>query len=405
MHVEPYANLNCIHIQGIVVRLYLGQKTKRENRSQQYQKEKVILPRETLLGKKEKKRQKRISQILTDKSKPALPLPTTYMEELEQLWGKNWGAQSEIGKLEEVMVHKESGQLGSIPEEDLIWHAASGPVDGKLAIRQHERLIEVLKQEGVKVDFLDQAEGNPRGPYSGLHRLWGTRDPGLVINGGAIVGRMALPMRRGEEVIWSKSVMKSGCPILYTVQGSGMFEGGNVVWLDQTHVCIGESIRTNMEGIEQVSWILKMAGVEEIRVVSLAGYLTECRYPSGGWTHLDSVFMYIDDGIGLIVASAVPFSFLNYLQDKDINLIEVPMEEYPACNVLTLEAGKIVSVAGYPETAKKLMKAGVDVIDVELSEIASGGHRQGAERGKGGTWGGPHCATAPLVRRPGPRLE
>jgi len=359
----------------------------------------------TIIDRNEKRRQKRIEEILKDKSKPALPLPTTYMEDLEKLWGKRWGAQSEIGRLEEVMVHKESGELGSIPDEDLIWHAASGPVDAKLAIEQHERLIEVFRQEGVRVHFLDLTARNPRGPYSSLYRLWGTRDPGLVINGGAVVGRMALPMRRGEEVLWSKSVMKSGCPILYTVHGSGIFEGGNVVWLDQTHVCIGESIRTNMEGIEQVTWILKRAGVEEIRVVPLAGYLAEYKYPSGGWTHLDSVFMYIDDGLALIVASAVPFSFINYLEDKDINLIEVPIDEYAACNVLTLEAGKVVSVAGYPETAKKLRKAGVDTIEVELGEIAGGGNKPGVERGKGGTWGGPHCATAPLVRRPGPKLD
>jgi arginine deiminase len=56
-----------------------------------------------------------------------------------------------------------------------------------------------------------------------------------------------------------------------------------------------------------------------------------------------------------------------------------------------LEPGVVVLPCGNPVTTRALRERGCDVIDVEMSEFVK-------------TGGGPHCATAGLIRDPGPLL-
>lgn len=334
---------------------------------------------------------KRVKEILEDKSKPSFPIPMSYLDELEIIWGKKWGAQSEIGKLEEVLVVKPGEEMAP-PEEELKWYGLRRQIDVEKVIQQFEIFVEILKREGIQVHQV-KTPAIRRGPYGILSRIWGTRDSGVVVNGGAIISRMSLPFRRGDEVYWARTAMEVGCPIIATIRGTGRFEGGNVIWLDPQHVCIGRSIRTNQEGIDQFSAVLKTVGVEEIKIVPIPGWLEELEWPAGGYAHLDCVLGYVDDGLALIYPPGVPFDLIEYLLAKDINLIEVPSDEAKdyACNTLALEPGKVIMLSGFPKTRTKLEKEGVDVIEVEMSEyIVSGG--------------GPHCAVGPLIRQPGPKL-
>jgi N-dimethylarginine dimethylaminohydrolase len=347
-----------------------------------------LCSKEDVLGK--------ISEYFEDKSKPSIPLPLSYMEELEIIWGKKWGAQSEIGKLEELLVIR-PGEEAAPPERDLAWYQYTFRIDVETAQKEHDGFVEVLKSEGVKVYDLDPPEEwLLKEPYGVPHARFGggSRDPGFVINGGAIIGRMSLPYRKGEEYIWARKVMELGCPILYTVQGNGTFEGGNVVWLDPEHVCIGKSARTNQEGIDQVSLILKMAGVQEIKVVPIPGWLNYLEWPAGGFAHLDCVFGYLDDGIAVLYPPGVPYDFIEYLREKDVNMIEAPPDEAKdfSCNTVALEPGKIMLATGYNKTQKSMEREGVDVVNFEWTMMKH-------------TGGGAHCATGPLIRRPGPKLE
>ncbi len=335
---------------------------------------------------------KRVKEILADKSKPCFPVPLSYMDELEILWDKKWGAQSEIGKLEEVIVCKPGEEMAP-PEVELKWYGLRRQIDVEKVIQQFENFVEILKTEGIQVHYL-KTPTIRRGPYGLLSRIWGTRDEGIVVNGGAIVSRMSLPFRRGDEVYWARTIMELGCPIIATVRGNGTFEGGNVVWLDPQHVCIGRSIRTNQEGLDQVTTILRSVGVEEIKIVPIPGWFEELEWPAGGFAHLDCVLGYVDDGLAVIYPPGVSFDLIEYLLEKNINLIEAPSDEAKdyACNTLALEPGKILMLSGFQKTRTKLEKEGVDVIEVEMSEyIVSGG--------------GPHCAVGPLIRQPGPKLE
>ena len=330
-------------------------------------------------------------EIMQDETRPAFPLPVSFEEELPKIWGKKWGAQSEIGKLKEVLVQSPGKPIAPV-EKALPWYAIRRPIDSDKAEEEFKNFTEILENEGVKVHY-GLAPSMAMGPYVHLQRVWATRDPGFVVNGGAIVNRMSLPYRRGDEFWWAKKIMDLGCPILYTVHGHGTFESGNIVWLDPQHICIGRSLRTNQDGIDQVSYILNRIGVEEIRVVPIPGFYKLIQWPSGGFAHLDCVFCYVDDGIAAVYPPGVPFDFIEYLLSYDLNLIEVPPSEGEgfATNVLALEPGKIVMLEGFPETKKNFEKAGVDVIVVNMDNFILSG-------------GGPHCATAPLIRDPGPKL-
>ncbi|MFC1803004.1 dimethylarginine dimethylaminohydrolase family protein [Thermoproteota archaeon] len=333
-----------------------------------------------------------------DKTRPSIPLPISYMEELEIVWGKKWGAQSEIGKLKETLVQRPDMEVAP-PEEDLPFYQFRSRADVTKCQEEHDKFVELLKDESVRVHYitppLEWLLNEPYGVYH-ARMAGGPRDPGFVVNGGAIIGHMSLPYRRGEEFWWAKKVMELGCPILYTLHDNGTFEGGNVVWLDPTHVCIGRTARTNQKGIDQVSAILRTVEppVEEIRIVSIPGWLENLDWPAGGFAHLDCVFGYVDDGLALVYPAGLPYDFIEYLREKGINMVEVPPEEAKdvVCNIVALEPGKILFIAGYDKTQKKLEKEGVDVIPCEYTQLAPLG-------------GGPHCATGPLIREPGPKLN
>ncbi len=362
-----------------------------------------IIYRELFNPKNKNKVLETVRKYIGNKKLPAHPLPLSFSDELEIIWGKGWGAQSEIGKLREVLVIRPGDEVAP-PAEDLTFYQFEKRVSVKKVKEEFEGLISTLRNEGVKVhDIRELLKGEIyidewmlKEPYGLPHARFGgpgARDVGLVVNGGAIIGRMSLPYRRGEEFIIMKALAKLGVPILYTVNGNGVFEGGNVVWLDPKHVVLGKSIRANQEGIDQVSHIMRMNGVEEINVVPIPGYLHNTEWPTGGFAHLDCVFGYVDEGLSVIYPPGVPYEFIEYLRSKGINMIEVPPEEarWLACNTLAVEPGKVILPKEFPKTISALEKEGVDVIDISWKETKFLG-------------GGPHCSTFPLIREPGPPL-
>jgi N-dimethylarginine dimethylaminohydrolase len=306
------------------------------------------------------------------------------MDELPKIWGKRWGAQSEIGHLRSVMVSRPSDNEAS-PEvrDDPHFFASQGSFPNlDLMRRQHKELVKVLLDFGSEVIYFDPP-AETIGPYGRLRMLWAPASA-FVINGGAIVPRYGLaPWRRGFEALLARKLGELGCPILCTIHGDGVFElGGNCQWLDPKHLVIGVGKTTNMEGVRQVWPVFKDAGVEDIHLTTFKNVI-----------HLDMAFGMASDWVAVVDPRCLEPSFLSYLRRKGIDLVEVdPVEaDNSACNTLVLKPGVVVLPAGNPKTAKALRERGVEVIEVDMSEFVK-------------TGGGPHCATAGLVRDPGPLL-
>ena len=134
-----------------------------------------------------------------------------------------------------------------------------------LAVQQahHDALTAALTAEGVEV--LPLARCAP-----GRHKSIYTRDSCIAVKGGAIVTRLGPKVRRGEEAPVTETLAAAGMPILRTIHGHGLMEGGSFVWLNAETAVIGRSSRVNEEGARQVEEVLRAQGVSLLGSISPA---------------------------------------------------------------------------------------------------------------------------------------
>jgi N-dimethylarginine dimethylaminohydrolase len=283
-----------------------------------------------------------------------------------------WGVDSEVKPLKLIAVHtptvEELEAVRQNPRENLF--VASPNV--QKAITQHSALVSVLREEGVKVFDIPSLSGMMR------PNLVFCRDLAVVTKKGAIICSFALPPRRGEEKVVRQFFGMLGIPVILDInkQHPGLsFEGGDLVFINEEVVAIGESERT----VSVVCEIFSQLGIFK-RILT---------FPlSKGFIHLDTVFTMIDEHVGLSYIPVLPNRLIRELQVLGIKIISVASWKELgnlAANILTLRPGKVISAAENTETNSNLKRHGIDVIEVELSEFLKG-------------LGGPRCLTLPLAR-------
>ena len=228
--------------------------------------------------------------------------------EVEAVWGRRWGAHDEVGPLRTVLVRPPGAALDRVradawdPELEALVDPDGGwywtnrrPPDRERAAAQHAGLVAALETAGVEV-----VTAPPMGDR--FTKAMYVRDPLITVPGGAIVLRMAVRMRRGEEPDVTRAVAAAGMPILATLTGTATLEGGSVVKLRDGVAALGTSIRCNDEGARQLGEILARIGWELI-VVPLPGYTI----------HLDLHLAMLDSDLALVDPSGLPYTFLTRL--------------------------------------------------------------------------------------------
>lgn len=118
---------------------------------------------------------------------------TDFYDEVERIWGKKWGAEG-IGKLREVLVSRptENETREEYAKEwQYYYSSAAGNADLGRLQDQFDGYYEVLKENGVKVNYID-APVPAIGAYGYLKNLVTLAGGGLVVKGGAIIHRMGL---------------------------------------------------------------------------------------------------------------------------------------------------------------------------------------------------------------------
>jgi N-dimethylarginine dimethylaminohydrolase len=301
--------------------------------------------------------------------------------ELESTWGRRWGAADEVSRLRSVLMRRPSAGLADIRSDaysddldalvdpDLRWYWTGRELpDLERVAAEHQGLVDVLESRGVQVHL---AEDLPRTFTKSIY----TRDPLVTIPGGAIIGRLAARVRRGEEQSTTAAVANAGMPVLGTITGSGLVEGGTFVKVRRDTAFFGTSVRCNPEGYRQLSQLLEMHGITLHRV-SLPGYLI----------HLDMCSSMLDDDLALINPRLAPYDYMDALRGMGVQLVEVHPSEEWACNLLVLDRRTVVMPDHLPRTAEMLAdKHDVEVITVPYREILKNG-------------GGIHCSTMELQR-------
>lgn len=298
--------------------------------------------------------------------------------ELESTWGRRWGAADEVSQLRSVLMRRPAGldriredayvpALDALVDPDRRWYwTGSDAPDLERVQAEHDGFADVLRANGVEVFYADPLPAFTKSVY--------TRDPLVTIPGGAIIGRLAARMRRGEEVSIARAVANAGMPILGTVTGEGVVEGGTFVKVRRDVAFLGTSVRTTPEGYAQLRYLLEPHGITLHRV-SLPGYLI----------HLDMCASMIDDDLALVNPRLAPYDYMSALERLGVELIEVhPTEEW-ASNLLVLDRRRVIMPDHLPRTAERLAAKGVEVIPVPYREILKNG-------------GGLHCSTMELQR-------
>jgi N-dimethylarginine dimethylaminohydrolase len=314
---------------------------------------------------------------------------TDFYDEVEQIWGKPWGAEG-IGTLREVLVSRPT-ENETRPEYAAEWQyyysSAAGNADLGRLQHQFDAYYETLRENGVRVNYIEPPVP-AIGAYGFLKNLVTLAGGGLVVRGGAIVHRMGLgSWQRGREVIWSKVLTALQVPIYLTIHGKGIGEPGAGRWLDSKTFAFNESVVANEEGLRQIQFVLDGLGIELV-VAHSPGWVDSIANGNIGTSHMDMVLLTVDERKVLLAPHLVNYAFVRELIRRDYTIIEVPLEEYwdLAINGVTLAPGKVLLNTGSPTVVKELERQDVEVVQVDFSES----HKFAIA--------GLHCATLELIR-------
>lgn len=282
----------------------------------------------------------------------------------------------EFSALKTVAVRPPRAAFGTSVSSSDIWGELDwlAPPDLDAAYREFDAFAGILRSCGAEVIELAAAETlSPDALY--------VRDATLVTPNGIILCNMGKAARQTEPAIAADFYSEHGVKIAGTIEAPGTIEGGDVIWVDDNTLVVGQGYRTNLSGITQLKDILG----PKIEVVSV--HLPHWNGPRDVF-HLMSMISPLDKDLALIYPRPMPVSFLHWLESRGIRLVIVPDEEFDTmgCNVLALGPRKVLMMEGNPKTRLALEQAGCEVITYAGKEISAKG------------CGGPTCLTRPLVR-------
>jgi dimethylargininase len=281
---------------------------------------------------------------------------------------RTYGCQSMTGELRRVLVRAPRAEdLHGWPTCG--WRAEP---DARRIAEEHEAFCALLEDAGTEVVFSESAaDGNPDAIY--------TYDPALVADEGALLLYPGKACRRDEVGAMAKDFERAGVPIAGELHDPAWAEGGDCCWLDERTLLVGCGYRTNEAGIARLRALLP-----DVEVVA---------YDLPHWhgrrevMHLMSLISPLAPDLAVVYAPLLPTRLAQLLEERGVELVEVPDEEFPSMgsNVLALAPRVALAVDGNPATRERLERAGVEVLTYRGEELSKGD-------------GGPTCLTRPLLR-------
>lgn len=226
--------------------------------------------------------------------------------------------------------------------------------------KQHDGLKQTLKKFGVDVIDLNEMKNHPNSVF--------TRDAALCTPQGFVKLRLGLATREGEDQWMAYALDKLNIDCVGEITAPGTVEGGDIVLAGDV-AFIGESVRTNAEGIMQLSVILQPMGFE-VRVVKLPDHIL----------HLDKALMTL---------GANKILYCKTLVKKEILLgfesISIETGGDVTANIICLGDNELIINASNTTVNKLLSKHGFKIHTLNLEEFAKG-------------MGGPNCLIMPTQR-------
>jgi dimethylargininase len=240
-------------------------------------------------------------------------------------------------------------------------HTIAQLADRSLAIQQHDVLKSKIREFGSEVIDIPELANHPNSVF--------TRDTALCTPNGYIKLRLGLDTRQGEEEWMSRVLDSIDEPCVGEIRAPGTVEGGDVV-LAGSVAFVGRSIRTNDEGVKQLSVYLSAMNYE-VRIICLPDSVL----------HLDKAMMVIGPYWILYCAELVPDDSL-----EGFDVIGVSCGGCTTANVICLGEAELIVERSNRVVIKELTANGLVVHDLDLSEFAKG-------------TGGPNCLIMPVERK------
>lgn len=282
-----------------------------------------------------------------------------------------YGGQSMVDRLRRVLVRAPDAAFGRA--DPARWHYVAAP-DLEAARREHDALVALLCAEGAEV-LMHTAQLEDHADAVFVH------DPAIVTDRGAVLLRMGKRLRRGEEEALGTALRDTGVPLYGRLEDPATAEGGDLLWLDEGTLAVGQGFRTNRAGLHQLRGLL--APDVECVPVPLPAH-------SGpdACLHLMSLVSMLDHDLAVAYEPLLPVGFRNLLHERGIRIVPVPEHELATQgpNVLALAPRVCVMLEDNPVTRGRLESAGCRVLAYRGRELSLKAE------------GGPTCLTRPLWR-------
>ena len=218
-----------------------------------------------------------------------------------------------------------------------------GKPDYEKVLQQHEAYRKTLASCGVDVKVLPAEEAYPDSCF--------VEDVAVVTGRCAVIANPGAATRKGEIAGIREVLMEYYAPsVIEAIQAPGTLEGGDVMMCGDTFY-VGQSARTNSEGIRQFGQILGKYGYTVIEV------------PLEEVLHLKTGVNYLENN-NLLVSG----EFIDKPEFASYHRIIIPQEEAYAANCIWMN-GTVIVPEGYPAVLAAVQGAGYPVITVDTSEF------------------------------------
>ena len=228
---------------------------------------------------------------------------------------------------------------GSRLADGLVTHIERSSVDVQTAMKQWEGYIRAFVEAGWRVTEVEPAPACPDSVF--------VEDTVVVYGDLAVIGRSGAVERRPETAGTEKAVAAFGYRIA-RIEAPGVLDGGDVLKHGGT-VYVGQSGRTNADGIRQLAEYLAPFGARVITV------------PLTKALHLKSAVTALPDGTVI--------GYEPVVDDRSVFPGFVAVPEEPGAHVVLLGDGKLLMSSRAPATASLLRARGYEPVLVDISEF------------------------------------
>jgi arginine deiminase len=299
----------------------------------------------------------------------------------------------EYGRLRTVLMHAPGKELQLVHPTTHERYLFADAVDPEQFRVDHERFVNVLRSEGVKVLLITDVLRDPHllTSIERLPNLVYVRDTAAVTRTGYVLARMKTPVRRRETRIIEAALHQLAIPMLMKADTPATIEGGDLIFLDDDTLLLGVGNRSNLAGLRQLMAIATKSGLRRMIAIPLPPWVI----------HLDGTMMVIDRDLAVVyqpsfTGTASVFErgrmskrvkFLQFLKGNGMRLVKVTDYERQkrATNLIAISPRKVVGYAGNARVKRELTQNGVDLIEIDEAELIRG-------------FGGPRCMTLPILR-------